>query len=329
MQPGLGHGRMRVGLLAYYGFIDQPAADGRLSATLGNPTYLGAYLSINALIGIGLLAQSYLRAAASSEAAPIRRDLALRCLRTFWLTAVALSLWALWLTTSRGALAGLGVGAIVLLVTLWPHRQLRRGTVAVLVLVCVCACGWLALGNPDRSGEPEDMLSRIAAIGLDDPSTQRRLAAISVGLDGFAERPAFGRGPENFVVVWGRHAQPGMGLGEHFDHAHNKLVEELATKGLVGLIAYVLLWVAITLAIGRAVWRGDDRQRTLAGAVGAALAALFVQNLFMPDRPRPSCSSQCWPRSLRPWSCAAHPARRHLCPGCSGGVRLEPQPCWS
>ena len=76
-----------------------------------------------------------------------------------------------------------------------------------------------------------------------------------------------------------------MGLGEHFDHAHNKLVEELATKGLVGLIAYVLLWVAITLAIGRAVWRGDDRQRTLAGAVGAALAALFVQNLFMPDSP--------------------------------------------
>ena len=114
------------GLLAYYGFIDQPAADGRLSATLGNPTYLGAYLSINALIGIGLLAQSYLRAAASS-AAPIRRDLALRCLRTAH-CGRAEPVGVVAHDVSRRA--GLGVGAIVLLVTLWPHRQTaghRRG----------------------------------------------------------------------------------------------------------------------------------------------------------------------------------------------------------
>lgn len=273
------------GLLAYYGFIDQPGADGRLSATLGNPTYLGAYLSINALIGTGMLAQSYLRTAKPPEAAPTRRQLALRCLRAFWLIAVALSLWALWLTTSRGALAGLSVGAIVLLVALWPRDRSWRGATAVLVLVSICASGWLVIGNHDRSGDPEDMLSRIAAIGLDDPSSQRRLAGIGVGLDGFAERPAVGWGPENFVVVWGRHAQPGMGLGEHFDYAHNKLVEELATKGLVGLIAYVLLWASITLAICRAVSRGDDRQSALAAAVGAAFAALFVQNLFMPDSP--------------------------------------------
>lgn len=274
------------GLLAYYGIFDQPGANGRLSTTLGNPTYLGAYLSINALIGIGLLAQSYRQAAASAlEAAPTQRNLALGCLRAFWLLAVVLSLWALWLTTSRGALAGLVVGAIVLLATLWPRNPWRRGTVAALVLACVCASGWLAFGGHDRSGDPESMLSRLSATGLDDPSTSRRLAAIYVGFDGFAERPALGWGPENFVVVWGRHAQPGLGLGEHFDHAHNKLVEELATKGLLGLIAYVLLWAAITLAIFRAVQRGGESQTALATAVGAALAALFVQNLFMPDSP--------------------------------------------
>ena len=275
------------GLMVHYGFVDQPGAGGRLSATLGNPTYLGAYLSINALIGTGLLAQSYRERHRPSggRVTPIRRNLARACLRAFWLVAVALSLWALWLTTSRGALVGLGVGATVLWIALRPQRLLRRGAIAILILGCVGAGGWLALDGDDHSVDPEGMLSRLAAIGLDDPSSRRRLAAIGVGLSAFAERPALGWGPENFVVVWGRHAHPGLGLGEHFDHAHNKLVEELATKGLLGLVAYALLWAALARAIYRAMRRDGDGQSTLAAAVGAALVALFVQNLFLLDSP--------------------------------------------
>lgn len=276
------------GLIAHYGFFDQPGAGDRLRGALGNPTYLGAYLSINVLIGAGLLARSYRRAGtppAESGATLIGRNIRRACLRAFWLVAVALGLWALWLTTSRGALIGLGAGALVLLFALLRGRPLRRFAVVIVLLACVGAGGWLALAGHERAAGSDSMLSRVAAIGLDDPSTQRRLAAIGVGLRGFAERPVLGWGAENFVVVWGRYARPGLGLGEHFDHAHNKLVEELATKGLLGFVAYALLWAALARAIYRAVRRGDDGESTLAATVGAALAALFVQNLFLLDSP--------------------------------------------
>ena len=45
------------GQVPFYGFLNDPS---RMSLTLGNPTYLGAYMLVNILIGSGLLADSLL-----------------------------------------------------------------------------------------------------------------------------------------------------------------------------------------------------------------------------------------------------------------------------
>ncbi len=273
------------GLLDYYVFDGAPD-DGRLRALLGNPNYLGAYLTINALIGTGLLIDS-LRGAPNGFGSG-GAGLARACLRTFLLGAVCLSVAAMWLTASRGALVGLAVGAAVLLLVAGSGAARRHiyGTVAAALVLCLGTATWLASVETDQTGEPDGMLSRLADLGPDDPSSRRRAAAIGAGLSGFAERPLLGWGPENFVVAWGRHARPGQGLGEHFDHAHNKPVEELATKGVLGFAAWVLLWVALARALYRAVGgrRRDPPSMPAAGAA-AALAALFAQGLFLPDTP--------------------------------------------
>ena len=64
---------------------------------------------------------------------------------------------------------------------------------------------------------------------------------------GFKERPILGWGPENYNTIYHRYvrAQDVPWPVKDFDQAHNKLVEELATKGVLGLISYLLLWAAI------------------------------------------------------------------------------------
>ena len=274
------------GLATSHGLLDLSGAEGpRLSAGFGNPTYLGGYLAVNALLGVGLLWEHPL-AGRSVEDARGRSPRRRAWLRAVVVGGIALHVWALWLTAARGALVSLVVGAAVLLAMLPRMGGLGRVALASLLLVGLGVGAGVVTGTADPVMEPDSMPARLIGIGLpEDTSAKRRLAALGVGLRGFAERPWLGWGPENFVVVWGRFAQPGFGLGEHFDHAHNKLVEELATKGLLGFAAYVSLWVALVGAVGRALTRGDGGRRALALAAGAGLVAHFVQNLFLLDTP--------------------------------------------
>lgn len=264
------------GLATHYGVPGLPGArDMRLTAGFGNPTYLGAYLAVNALLGAGLSVRRRSRNAPSAGA-----------WRYAFALCVALHVWALWLTASRGALLALVVGGAALCVALaFRCRPGRRTLGAAVLLAGLGAALWVNhVGAPAEA--PQSMTARLAATGVaDDASGRRRLAAATAGLRGFTERPLLGWGPENFVVVWGRFAPPGVGMGEHFDHAHNQLVEELATKGLFGFAAYVLLWVALARALWRAIRHGDTERRVLAAAAGAGLAAFFVQHLFLLDTP--------------------------------------------
>ena len=50
-----------------------------------------------------------------------------------------------------------------------------------------------------------------------------------------------GWGPENFTIAYDRHLTPEIAAQStsSFDQAHNKIVEELTTKGIVGLVFYL------------------------------------------------------------------------------------------
>src|SRR5262249_28594786 len=60
--------------------------------------------------------------------------------------------------------------------------------------------------------------------------------------------------------------------------AHNDFLHALATQGLPGAAAYLLLPAALALACLRA-WRGRPADRPLVAALAAAAVAFFVQNL--------------------------------------------------
>ena len=64
---------------------------------------------------------------------------------------------------------------------------------------------------------------------------------------------------------------------------HNTTVEELATKGVVGILSFAFMWGALVWAVVHR--RRPVREEVVAYAVLGALAAYFVQNQFLFDTP--------------------------------------------
>lgn len=267
--------------------------DKRATFTLGNPVILGTHLQMSVLLALGCLALSFDRDASPSSGGPAGKGHARR--RRFprrWIgrclmgCVVLIDLWALTLTGSRGALLALLAGLAclaVLYLLLVPRRRFFR--LVVILSAVLSGAALLVLLLALLSFEQNIVASNPLASRLTDApeSMMKRLAAWKAGARGLADHPVFGWGPENYVVVLGRY---GSGLGawmQVHDHSHNKLVEELSTKGLVGLLSYLAVWLALFHTVVRA-GRGRDSARQIPVLfAGAALAGHFVQSLTSPD----------------------------------------------
>ena len=298
------------GNLPVYAFLEQEGE--RLSITLGNATYVGAYMLVNALVGAGLLFSSFARAPDREESggAPPpgrrrrRRDQhraerpkespALFWWRLYWGAAVVLSLWMMLASGTRASIVALGVvlAGLAVAYLLWGARR-RVKYAAAVILAGVVLFGLLVVwgaGTPPGQLLAErnltmQRLTQTAAEG--DDSARTRLSAAYVGLEAFADRPLLGWGPGNYVVAYGRHYDPDL-LGssptvELVDLAHVAPVDELATKGVIGFAGYLAMWLLLLWAVVSRLRRLGADADILALFVGAALAAYFVHNLALFD----------------------------------------------
>ena len=276
---GLAHHYQVVDVGLFYG---DPT--GRMTATLGNPAYLGGYSMVNAVLGVALVVQSFGRSAGRAG----RRAAGLSRVRCLWGGMILVNLWALWLSATRGALVGLGAAVLVCAACEWGRmpvvmRRTAGAVLAVAVLAAVLVTVARTTTTSDPSPDSDGMLSRLSITGLDG-ATRVRIAYAAAGLRAFRDRAALGWGPENFVVAWGRYGGADAAEGHQFsDYPHNKPIEELATKGVLGLLSYLALWAVMASVVFRTAGRPDGRDRLGTYLVGAALVSYFTQNLFLFD----------------------------------------------
>ena len=280
----------------------------RVGGLLGNSNFLGAYCIVNAFIALGFLVQSFGGGVKrenghghSNTAQPAGTRLALRI---FWSLVALTSLWAMATSGSFGAYAGLGVGSFVLtLAYVWQARTAAARRFAIVGVGVVLVAGLLGAGTMVRFivtlPTDEASMGNYRAYREDTPvgsyvsnaqrlSAVQRIEAIETGLEAALERPLWGWGPENFIVVWGRYVDKRAADLEIHDSAHNKIVEEAATKGLLGLALYVALWVFVFVAVARNLRRGNGETAHRDDDVflvfaSAALAASFAQSLTLFD----------------------------------------------
>ncbi len=135
----------------------------------------------------------------------------------------------------------------------------------------------LQQSEPDAASLTPDanpLLQRMTL--LDSAGSYRaRESAWRAGVKGFAGRPWLGWGPENFIVVFGRHADGVPAEGHVHDRAHNELLEKAATEGLPGLAGYLVLWAFALHFIVRAAKALPPKERAFALLIGASPWATY------------------------------------------------------
>ena len=273
-----------AGLAHHYGVVTTGLVasplDDRMASTLGNATYLGAYAMVNVLIGVALIVQS-----CGSPTGPHGDPGRLVRVRDLWALAVLLNLSALWMSASRGALVGLGAAALAFAAYgAWGRVTVARRTAHVVSVAILAGTVAFAVARTtailDPVLESNPTLRRITALGPADASVEARLVHIRAGLQAFRDRPVIGWGPENFLVAWGRYATV---EGAIADYAHSKPVEELTTKGILGLGSYLALWAVLLGVLLRSLTRRSGFDQLQLYLIGATLVAYFVQSLFLFD----------------------------------------------
>lgn len=240
----------------------------RLSGSIGNPSFVAAYFILIMGVAAWLLTQSPGPKARAS-----------------YIALILLDAFLLWNTQTRGAIIGCAVGlAFIGSVMLW--RSLRAKALVLIITtlaVCTLGYGWLVANQNMPFVLKNTTLHRLATISLTDITAQNRLIVWGAGLQGFAERPLFGWGLENFRDPFNDYFNPAItrdiGSSPWYDRAHSTVIEVAVASGILGVILYGLLWtwagIALFRLYKRSAWEG--------ALLGGAILAYFIQNLFVFD----------------------------------------------
>ena len=214
----------------------------------------------------------------------------------FWKVAgvimVPIILLGILLTQTRGALLGLVVGGVVMLIVaaiqgnqlIYKKISLRTVSIAVLLTGFVFSLVFITTRHADF-WQSIPGLSRVARIDSNDDTTSSRLLVwkssfkmVDPSRESF-KKLALGWGPENFYIGFQKYYDPEIFLSDikMFDRPHNKLIEILVSMGIVGLVSYLAIWVALMASI-----RKVPDYKIRLGLYGVMIAYL-VHLLFLFD----------------------------------------------
>ncbi len=244
----------------------------RIDGTFGNATYLAVYMLFNIFITLFLLLGVYEKGGKNKWYLYIWYVVALLC--------QSISLYN---TQTRGAILGLIGGLLLtsLIVAVFEKYRpgLRKVGAGLLVLVVIIVGGFFALKNTDFVTK-SPTLHRFSSITVQSINNQGRRYVWPMAWQGFKDRPVLGWGQENFNYVFNKYYDPRMYNQEPwFDRAHNIILDWLVTTGLIGLLAYLSLFVAALSLL----WKNSEYSLSQKGVLVGLLAAYFFQNMFVFD----------------------------------------------
>src|SRR3989344_1479925 len=241
----------------------------RVDGTFGNATYLAIYMVFNIFFA-GLLFTQWKNKTAR-----------------YLLGAIALlDIVVLYFTATRGAILGAVGGAFITFVYLAIKAEkgdkIRKLAMTFVVLLIVGAGTFWSIRNTALV-QKSPVLNRFANVSLEEVRSQGRYFVWPMAWHGFIERPILGWGQEGFNHVFAANYNPKMYNQEPwFDRTHNIVLDWMINAGALGIISYLLIFVAMLYSIGKA----SDANMTKAekGILYGLVAAYIFHNLFVFDQ---------------------------------------------
>jgi O-antigen ligase len=205
----------------------------RFQGSLGNPDYIGQYMLFLVFFALYLLLE---RSSFSKKASLIYGFWAI----LFFVTFI--------FSQTRGAFLGFTAAALVFLIYLIFNapKKKQRIIFTLLFLFIVIGIGAFISFRHSPFVKNLPVVGRFAEISLD--SARGRILTWQSALLAIKDRPLLGWGPENFSVAFDKYFNPGHfdpeGGGETwFDRAHSVILDYGTETGLLGLAAYLGMFV--------------------------------------------------------------------------------------
>jgi len=159
----------------------------------------------------------------------------------------------LYFTATRGAILGLLGGVVVALIYMVIKSEkgdnIRKVAAAGLLSLIVIVGLFFALKNVSFV-QNSPVLSRFSSLSVSEIETQGRYYVWPMALKGFLDKPILGWGQEGFNFVFNKYYDPHMYNQEAwFDRAHSTPLDWLVAGGALGLLSYLSIFFARTLAI--------------------------------------------------------------------------------
>jgi len=236
----------------------------RGGGTIGNTSFMAAYLLFDVFFAIILFLAK----------------------KGLWQISAGISLLimtpVLLNSTGRGAIAAFWGGLFLLglgFLFFSQKKILKRSAWAIVLILTVSGIA-AAVFQPS-------FVTNEVKVTLQEMSS--RFVVWEAGWQGFLEKPILGWGPENFIVVFGKHFNPCMFLPQcgseiWFDRVHNIILDTLVTTGLVGFLSYLAIFVAAIGGLLRLIPKVAEKRNVFFPlGLSALLLAYFFQNLLVFD----------------------------------------------
>ncbi len=270
--------------------IDQGGA--RPDSTLGNAAYLAIYMLINSGIAAYLFISTQIARKASTT-----KEQATAFIVKEWIYAVIAIFFGaiLFSTATRGAIIGY-FGGILLALALYTifggskeyqhdssKHILSTNTWRAIsggIIILVILTGFTVWSNRNSSFVKNNpTLTRMTSISLSEFKTEGRSYIWPMALKGFIQRPVLGWGQENFNYIFNTNYNAHMwSQDQWFDRAHSVYLDWLVASGLVGLLAYLSLYVLFLVFI----WKSKV-SISIKSILTGLLAGYAVNNIFVFD----------------------------------------------
>jgi len=239
---------------------EPPYLTGRALSTFGQPNFLASWLLMVMPLGVYLF---------------ISESLTWR--RLGWALVIVVQFLGLLVSGSRGAL-----GALLLTIFFWLIYLLatsawsRRNKIIAVVLFIIFSLvtvGFLNYISPGRLQELKN---------LDYGSLGARRNFYSSALSAISARPWLGYGPESGSDVFIRYYERDWALsgnvGQSADRAHNVILDELLSGGLIGLLLTLVLYYLFFRLAGQNI--KNKREADLSLALSLGLVAYLLSLLL-------------------------------------------------
>lgn len=259
-------------IIEFYGIIERFYLDKlRVDSFFGNPIYFGSFSLFVLFISLYFFILENKK-----------------WFKFIYGAVVFLGIYGVYLSLSRGPILGLGVSLVLFspaflylavkkIQNYYPKINTKIAVMSIgLIFVILAGVLFPILKH-------NDALKRFANISQDS-SVVNRLATWDIAIKAIGDKPILGWGQDNFELAFSKYFNPKFitdNVSElWFDRAHNNIFDIAVTIGIVGLFAYLTIWIAVLLALIHLYRHGHKIESIV---FSMFFVAYFVSNLTFFD----------------------------------------------